>query len=160
MIYFIALIPATGLTIAGYFVLYLSNRSDGTFQKFGRYLGFWAFTLAGLVVLAAISLQLTVAAMAPCAGCTAGCTAPDRVIHGSLDLAKMMPRPLHSPGECSECHSSAGPRIAFAALAEVRRRADHGFSGCQKPQPGRPHGVRVGLRGADVRGTNRRRYHS
>jgi hypothetical protein len=54
MIYFIALIPATGLTIAGYFVLYLSNRSDGTFQKFGRYLGFWAFTLAGLVVLAAI----------------------------------------------------------------------------------------------------------
>jgi hypothetical protein len=54
MIYLIALIPATALTIAGYFVLYLSNRSDGTFQKFGRYLGFWAFTLAGLVVLGAI----------------------------------------------------------------------------------------------------------
>ncbi len=54
MIYFIALIPATALTIAGYFVLYLSNRSEGTFQKFGRYLGFWAFTLAGLVVLGAI----------------------------------------------------------------------------------------------------------
>jgi hypothetical protein len=54
MIYFIALIPATALTIGGYFVLYLSNRSEGTFQKFGRYLGFWAFTLAGLVVLGAI----------------------------------------------------------------------------------------------------------
>jgi hypothetical protein len=54
VIYFIALIPATALTIAGYFVLYLSNRSEGTFQKFGRYLGFWAFTLAGLVVLGAI----------------------------------------------------------------------------------------------------------
>jgi hypothetical protein len=54
MIYFIPLIPATALTIAGYFVLYLSNRSEGTFQKFGRYLGFWAFTLAGLVVLGAI----------------------------------------------------------------------------------------------------------
>ena len=54
MIYFLALIPATALTIAGYFVLYLSNRSEGTFQKFGKYLGFWAFTLAGLVVLGAI----------------------------------------------------------------------------------------------------------
>jgi len=54
MIYFIALIPATALTIAGYFVLYLSNRSEGAFQKFGKYLGFWAFTLAGLVVLGAI----------------------------------------------------------------------------------------------------------
>jgi hypothetical protein len=54
MIYFIALIPATALTIAGYFVLYLSNRSEGAFRTFGKYLGFWAFTLAALVVLGAI----------------------------------------------------------------------------------------------------------
>jgi len=54
MIYFLALIPATGLTIAGYFVLFLSNRSEGAFRAFGKYLGFWAFTLAGLVVLGAI----------------------------------------------------------------------------------------------------------
>lgn len=54
MIYFMALIPATALTIAGYFVLYLSNRSEGAFRAFGKYLGFWAFTLAGLVVLCAI----------------------------------------------------------------------------------------------------------
>jgi hypothetical protein len=54
MIYFIALLPATVLTVAGYFVLYLSNRSEGAFRTFGKYLGFWAFTLAGLVVLAAI----------------------------------------------------------------------------------------------------------
>lgn len=54
MIFFIALIPATMLTIAGYFVFYLSNRSEGTFQKFGKYLGFWAFTLAALVILGAI----------------------------------------------------------------------------------------------------------
>ena len=54
MIYLLALIPATALTIAGYFVLYLSNRSEGAFQKFGKYLGFWAFTLAALVVLGAI----------------------------------------------------------------------------------------------------------
>jgi hypothetical protein len=54
MIYFLALIPATGLTVAGYLVHYLSNRSEGAFRTFGKYLGFWAFTLAALVVLAAI----------------------------------------------------------------------------------------------------------
>jgi hypothetical protein len=54
MIYFVALIPATALAIAGYFVLYLSNRAEGTFRTFGKYLGFWAFTLAGLIVLGAI----------------------------------------------------------------------------------------------------------
>jgi hypothetical protein len=54
MIYFLALIPATALSIAGYFVLYLSNRSEGTFRSVGKYLGFWAFTLAALVVLGAI----------------------------------------------------------------------------------------------------------
>jgi hypothetical protein len=54
MIYFLALIPATALSIAGYFVLYISNRSEGTFRSVGKYLGFWAFTLAALVVLGAI----------------------------------------------------------------------------------------------------------
>ena len=54
MIYFLALLPATGLTVAGYFVLYLSNRSEGSMRTFGRYLGFWAFTLAALVILGAI----------------------------------------------------------------------------------------------------------
>ena len=48
------LLPATVLTIAGYFVLYLSNRSEGAFRTFGKYLGFWAFTLAALVILGAI----------------------------------------------------------------------------------------------------------
>jgi hypothetical protein len=54
MIYFVALLPATALTIAGYFVLYLANRSEGALRTFGKYLGFWAFTLAGLIVLGAI----------------------------------------------------------------------------------------------------------
>src|ERR1700675_1617231 len=54
MIYFLALLPATVLTTAGYFVLYLSNRSEGAFRTFGKYLGFWAFTLAALVILGAI----------------------------------------------------------------------------------------------------------
>ena len=54
MIYLLALIPATMLTIAGYFVIYLSHRSEGTFRAFGKYLGFWAITLAGLVILGAL----------------------------------------------------------------------------------------------------------
>jgi hypothetical protein len=54
MPYFLALLPATALTIAGYFVLYLSARSEGSLRTFGKYLGFWAFTLAGLVILGAI----------------------------------------------------------------------------------------------------------
>ena len=54
MIYFLALIPATMLTIAGYFVIYLSLRSEGSLRAFGRYLSFWAFTLAALVILAAV----------------------------------------------------------------------------------------------------------
>jgi hypothetical protein len=54
MIYFVALLPATALTVAGYFVLFLANRSEGALRTFGKYLGFWAFTLAALVVLGAI----------------------------------------------------------------------------------------------------------
>jgi hypothetical protein len=54
MIYLLALIPATALTIAGYFVLFLASRTEGSLRAFGRYLGFWAFTLAGLVILGAI----------------------------------------------------------------------------------------------------------
>lgn len=54
MLYFLALLPATMLTVAGYAVLYLAHRSDGALKSFGRYLSFWAFTLAGLIVLGAI----------------------------------------------------------------------------------------------------------
>ncbi|MGO9804223.1 MAG: hypothetical protein ACLPQ6_03825 [Steroidobacteraceae bacterium] len=54
MIFLLALIPATALTVAGYFVLYLSGRSEGSLKTFGRYLSFWAFTLAALVVLGAL----------------------------------------------------------------------------------------------------------
>jgi hypothetical protein len=54
MIYFLALLPATALTIAGYFVLYLAARSEGALRTFGRYLGFWAFTLAGLLILGSL----------------------------------------------------------------------------------------------------------
>src|SRR5271157_4218338 len=76
MIYFLALIPATMLTIAGYFVHYLSNRSEGAFRAFGKYLGFWAFTLAALVVLGAI--------FAAAHGGHPGCMMGERGMHGHM----------------------------------------------------------------------------
>jgi hypothetical protein len=54
MIYLLVLLPATGLAVAGYVALFLSARSEGAMRAFGKYLGFWAFTLAGLLVLSAI----------------------------------------------------------------------------------------------------------
>jgi hypothetical protein len=54
IIYLLVLLPATALTIAGYVVLLLSARSDGALRTFGKYLGYWAFTLAALLVLGAI----------------------------------------------------------------------------------------------------------
>ena len=51
MLFLVALIPATGLTVGGYVALYISSRSEGSLKTFGRYLGIWAFVLAGLVVL-------------------------------------------------------------------------------------------------------------
>jgi hypothetical protein len=54
MPYLLALFPATALTIAGYVVLYLSARSEGSLRTFGKYLGYWAFTLAALVILGAV----------------------------------------------------------------------------------------------------------
>jgi len=54
MIYLLALLPAPPFAVAGYFVLFISARSEGALRTFGKYLGFWAFTLAGLVILGAI----------------------------------------------------------------------------------------------------------
>jgi hypothetical protein len=54
MIYLLVLLPATALTIGGYFALFLSGRSEGRMRTFGRYLGYWAFMLAALLVLGAI----------------------------------------------------------------------------------------------------------
>jgi len=79
MIYFLALIPATMLTVAGYFVHYLSHRSEGAFRSFGKYLGFWAFALAALVILGAIF-----------AAAHGGC-------HGAMFGARGMHGRMHGP---------------------------------------------------------------
>lgn len=90
MVYFLALIPATGLTIAGYFVLYLANRSEGAFRTFGKYLAFWAFTLAALVVLGTV--------FAAAHHCRHGSSMVERDMHG----------PMHAPW--SGDPRSFGPR--------------------------------------------------
>src|ERR1700739_4744443 len=54
MIYLLVLLPATALTIGGYLALVLSARTEGALRTFGKYLGFWAFTLAGLLILGTI----------------------------------------------------------------------------------------------------------
>jgi hypothetical protein len=54
MIFFLALLPATMLTMVGYVVIYVANRSEGGLKTFGKYLGFWAFTLAALLMLCSL----------------------------------------------------------------------------------------------------------
>lgn len=63
MIFLLALVPATMLTVAGYAVFYLAHRSEGNLKAFGRFLGFWAFTLAALLVLACLFLAAHVGRM-------------------------------------------------------------------------------------------------
>jgi hypothetical protein len=89
MIYFLALIPATALTVAGYFVLYLAHRSEGAFRTLGKYLGFWAFTLAGLIILGAIF------------------AAAHGGRHGGMMGGRGMGGPMHGPwaGEPRHCES-------------------------------------------------------
>jgi hypothetical protein len=49
-----ACVLVLGDVMLGYVVFYISARSEGGLKTFGRYLGFWAFTLAGLVILGAL----------------------------------------------------------------------------------------------------------
>ncbi len=51
MAFLLSLIPATVLTVVGYFVLYASARAEGGVRKFGRYLSAWIFLIAGLSIL-------------------------------------------------------------------------------------------------------------
>lgn len=94
MIYFLALLPATALTIAGYFVLFLANRSEGAFRAFGKYLGFWAFTLAALVILGAIFA----AAHGPCHGGMIGGPGMYRHMHGFGPGGRLGPWPSSGEG--------------------------------------------------------------
>jgi len=51
MIFLFSLIPATGLVILGYFVIYTAMRAEGGVKRFGKYLGVWIFFLATASIL-------------------------------------------------------------------------------------------------------------
>jgi hypothetical protein len=107
MIYFLALLPATVLTIAGYFVLYLSNRSEGTFRTFGRYLGYWAFTLAALVILGAIFAAAHGGHHCPMMG--------ERGMHGRGEESGSTQNGAKPPAPASVPNSAAPPSPALPA---------------------------------------------
>lgn len=44
--FFFSLIPATFFVIVGYFVLFSSTKTEGTVQKFGKFLAIWIFIIA------------------------------------------------------------------------------------------------------------------
>jgi hypothetical protein len=53
-LYYLAIFPVTGLTVAGYVTLYCANNSQGRMRTVGKILSGWAFLLAILVVAAAV----------------------------------------------------------------------------------------------------------
>ncbi len=46
MCFMFSLIPATILIVIGYFVLFSSNKVEGTLRKFGQVLAIWVFIIA------------------------------------------------------------------------------------------------------------------
>jgi len=98
MIFLLALIPATALTVAGYVALFLSQRSEGALRTFGRYLGFWAFALAALVVLGGMFA----------AGHMHRAHAGMWDMHDRLHR-QWMQGPEHGPGPLAEGPPPAGP---------------------------------------------------
>ena len=58
MIYLLALIPATALVIAGYFVWYFSAKSEDKLKSTGKYIAIWCFILAAFVGVAGITMSV------------------------------------------------------------------------------------------------------
>ena len=49
MCFLFSLVPATFWLVIGYVVLYISSKSDGSVQKFGRVLAIWVFAIAAII---------------------------------------------------------------------------------------------------------------
>ena len=49
MCFLFSLIPATFWLVIGYVVLYISSKSDGSVQRFGRILAIWVFVIAAII---------------------------------------------------------------------------------------------------------------
>lgn len=63
MCFLFSLIPATVLTILGYFVWFSSTKTDGGIRTFGRVLAIWVFIVAALPPL--MGLYVTMAGLCP-----------------------------------------------------------------------------------------------
>ena len=59
MCFFFSLIPATFWLVIAYFVLFLSSRSDGQVQKFGRVLAIWVCIIAALFPVMGLVITFT-----------------------------------------------------------------------------------------------------
>ena len=63
MCFFISLFPATFWLVIGYVVLFLSAKSDGQVQKFGRVLAIWVFVIAAFIPI--MGLVVTFSGLCP-----------------------------------------------------------------------------------------------
>lgn len=65
MCFFFSLIPATFWLVIAYVVLFLSSKSDGQLQKFGRILAIWIMVIAALFPI--MGLVVSVSGFCPIA---------------------------------------------------------------------------------------------
>jgi hypothetical protein len=59
MCFFFSLIPATFWLVIAYFVLFLSSRSEGQVQQFGRVLAIWVAVIAALFPVMGLVVTFT-----------------------------------------------------------------------------------------------------
>ncbi len=59
MCFFFSLIPATFWVVVGFFVLFTSNKAEGTIQKFGKILAIWIFIVAAFFVICGAYVTLS-----------------------------------------------------------------------------------------------------
>ena len=59
MCFFFSLLPATMLTVVGYFVLFSSTKVDGGVHLFGKTLAIWIFFIAITIVLMATTVTFS-----------------------------------------------------------------------------------------------------
>ena len=58
MCFFFSFMPATFWAVLGYFILFLSTRTEGAGQTIGWALAIWAFLIAGFILLAGAYMTL------------------------------------------------------------------------------------------------------
>jgi len=59
MCFFFSFIPATFWLILGFIVLFISTKSEGAMQKFGKILAIWIFIIALLIPICGAYLALS-----------------------------------------------------------------------------------------------------